>query len=106
MRTNIDIDDTLMAEAFAATGASTKRELVAEGLRALVRLKRQARIRSFLFFGSILASRPSTTSLGTRSRSRWSERSALAGLRNTAVPPTDAPGAHPMGPGSGWRSLP
>lgn len=45
MRTNIEIDDTLMSEALAATKARTKREVVEEGLRTLVRLARQARIR-------------------------------------------------------------
>ena len=47
MRTNIVIDDTLMEEAMAATGAATKREAVELGLRTLVRLRRQAGIRSF-----------------------------------------------------------
>lgn len=37
MRTNIDIDDQLMAEAMAASGARTKREAVERGLRALLR---------------------------------------------------------------------
>ena len=41
MRTNINIDDALMAEAMEASGAKTKREAVEEGLRALVRTKRQ-----------------------------------------------------------------
>ena len=41
MRTNIEIDDTLMAEALAASGLRTKREAVEEGLRTLVRLQRQ-----------------------------------------------------------------
>ncbi|HEV2364582.1 MAG TPA: type II toxin-antitoxin system VapB family antitoxin [Caulobacteraceae bacterium] len=45
MRTNIEIDDALMAEALAATGARTKREAVEQGLRALVRLRRQGQIR-------------------------------------------------------------
>jgi Arc/MetJ family transcription regulator len=45
MRTNIEIDDTLMAEALAATGARTKREVVEEGLRILIRLAKQAQIR-------------------------------------------------------------
>lgn len=44
MRTNIEIDDALMKEALARTGLSTKREVVEEGLRTLVRLKRQADI--------------------------------------------------------------
>jgi Arc/MetJ family transcription regulator len=41
MRTNIDIDDALLAEAMAATGASTKRETVEAALKAIVRLHRQ-----------------------------------------------------------------
>jgi len=42
MRTNIEIDDRLMAEAMAASGLSTKRETVEAGLRLLARRKRQA----------------------------------------------------------------
>jgi len=45
MRTNIVIDDTLMAEALKVTGARSKREVVELGLKTLVRLKRQERIR-------------------------------------------------------------
>lgn len=45
MRTNIDIDDALMAEALAATGMPTKRAVVEEGLRLLVQLKAQDRMR-------------------------------------------------------------
>ena len=41
MRTNIDIDDQLMAEALAATGARNKREVVTRGLEMLIRLARQ-----------------------------------------------------------------
>lgn len=37
MRTNIDIDDTLMAEAMKATGLRTKKETVEEALRQLLR---------------------------------------------------------------------
>ena len=47
MRTNIEIDDKLMAEALEVSGASTKREAVELGLQALVRLKRQAEIRKY-----------------------------------------------------------
>jgi Arc/MetJ family transcription regulator len=47
MRTNIVIDDDLMAEAMAAAGVTTKREVVELGLRALVRLKAQSEIRRF-----------------------------------------------------------
>ena len=46
MRTNIDIDDKLLAEAMAATGLKTKREVVEAGLRLLVRRKRQADARA------------------------------------------------------------
>ena len=47
MRTNIVIDDQLMAEALELTGLKTKREAVEQGLRALVRLKRQESIRRY-----------------------------------------------------------
>lgn len=46
MRTNIVIDDKLMADALKATGLQTKREAVEEGLRVLIKLKKQADIRS------------------------------------------------------------
>ncbi len=42
MRTNIVIDDNLMAEAMAVTGLGTKRELVDTALRTLIRINRQA----------------------------------------------------------------
>lgn len=41
MRTNIVIDDTLMADALKATGAKTKREAVETALRAVIRLRAQ-----------------------------------------------------------------
>ncbi|BFM05006.1 type II toxin-antitoxin system VapB family antitoxin [Halioxenophilus aromaticivorans] len=46
MRTNIVIDDKLMADALKATGLQTKKEAVEEGLKALIRLKKQADVRS------------------------------------------------------------
>lgn len=45
MRTNIEIDDRLMADALAATGLKTKREVVELGLQKLVQLKRQEGLR-------------------------------------------------------------
>jgi Arc/MetJ family transcription regulator len=42
MRTNIDIDDDLLAEAMAASGLSTKRATVEEALRQLVLSHRRA----------------------------------------------------------------
>jgi len=41
MRTNIEIDDKLMAEALKASGLPTKRAVVEEGLRLVVRQKRR-----------------------------------------------------------------
>ena len=41
MRTNIEIDDDLMAEAIKALGVKTKREAVEESLRRSVRAARQ-----------------------------------------------------------------
>ena len=47
MRTNIEIDDKLMADALKASGAKTKRETVEEALRLLVRTHGQRRIRKY-----------------------------------------------------------
>jgi Arc/MetJ family transcription regulator len=41
MRTNIVLDDELVREAFALTGARTKRELVHTALAELVRMRRK-----------------------------------------------------------------
>lgn len=46
MRTNIVIDDKLMADAMAAGGFKTKREAVEEGLRLIKRRKAYAAIRA------------------------------------------------------------
>jgi Arc/MetJ family transcription regulator len=43
MRTNIEINDTLLSHAMAASGLTTKRATVEEGLRLLVRVRRQAK---------------------------------------------------------------
>ena len=45
MRTNINLDDELIAEAMRLSGARTKRKAVEEGLRLLVTLKRQEALR-------------------------------------------------------------
>jgi len=45
MRTNILIDEKLLRETLRITGVRTKREAVELGLRTLVRLGKQARIR-------------------------------------------------------------
>jgi Arc/MetJ family transcription regulator len=47
MRTNIEIDDALMADTLAVTGLKTKREAVELGLRTVLRLRRQEEIRRY-----------------------------------------------------------
>ena len=47
MRTNISIDDNLMADVLAATGLKTKREAVEMGLKTLLLLKQQEAIKAF-----------------------------------------------------------
>ncbi|PWS37813.1 DUF2191 domain-containing protein [Falsiroseomonas bella] len=51
MRTNIDIDDRLMAEVLKETGLPSKRAAVEEGLRLLLQVRRQRRIREL--FGTV-----------------------------------------------------
>ena len=46
MRTNIVIDDDLMARALKVTGLKTKRAVVESGLRLLIKLKDQEQIRA------------------------------------------------------------
>jgi Arc/MetJ family transcription regulator len=61
MRTNIDIDDALMAEAQKASGQTTKKQTVEHALRLLVRLRRQRQFRSafgkYRWRGSLARSR-------------------------------------------------
>jgi Arc/MetJ family transcription regulator len=47
MRTNIVINDNLMADVLQVTGLKTKREAVELGLRTLIRLKKQEEIKQF-----------------------------------------------------------
>ncbi|ROQ19486.1 Arc/MetJ family transcription regulator [Marinimicrobium koreense] len=47
MRTNIEIDDKLMSDALKATGLKTKKEAVEQGLKTLIRLKKQEGIKRF-----------------------------------------------------------
>lgn len=70
MRTNVVIDDELLAEALRATGLPTKKAVIEEGLRTLVRLKTQAQIRQL------------------RGRLRW--EGDLAALRQSRFPPAEA----------------
>jgi Arc/MetJ family transcription regulator len=41
MRTKIEIDDSLMAEAQKAAGQATKKQTVEQALRLMIRLRRQ-----------------------------------------------------------------
>jgi Arc/MetJ family transcription regulator len=45
MRTNIVIDDRLIAEAMRLSGARSKRQAVEDSLRLMVKLKRQEQVR-------------------------------------------------------------
>ncbi len=47
MRTNIVIDDNLMADVLQLTGLKTKKEAVELGLRTLLSLKKQEMIKQF-----------------------------------------------------------
>lgn len=47
MRTNIVIDDRLLADAQRATGIKTKKQVVEQALRTLVRLHRQTRVKAW-----------------------------------------------------------
>lgn len=46
MRTNIIIDDKLMDTALKSTGLKTKKEVVEEGLRTLIKIKNQKKLKS------------------------------------------------------------
>ena len=47
MRTNIEIDDDLMTDVLKATGLKTKKDVVELGLKTLIRLKKQEKIKNF-----------------------------------------------------------
>ena len=47
MRTNIIIDEALIKNAMRATGFKTKKSVVEEGLKVLLRLKRQEKVRAW-----------------------------------------------------------
>jgi Arc/MetJ family transcription regulator len=51
VRTNIDIDDTLIADAMAATGLKTKKAVVEEALRRLIRMTQEER--TLALFGTV-----------------------------------------------------
>ena len=51
MRTNVVIDDKLMAETLKASGANTKRGAIEEAMRLFVRLRGQERVRGL--FGTV-----------------------------------------------------
>ncbi|MEA1971601.1 MAG: type II toxin-antitoxin system VapB family antitoxin [Thermodesulfobacteriota bacterium] len=47
MRTNVVIDDNLMESALKVSGLRTKKDTIEEGLRLLVQVKGQKKIKSF-----------------------------------------------------------
>ena len=47
MRTNVVIDDQLMKAALKLSGLRTKKDAIEAGLRLLVRLNRQTKIKNF-----------------------------------------------------------
>lgn len=47
MRTNVVIDDDLMVSALKASGIKTKKEAIEEGLKLLVQIKSQEKIKGF-----------------------------------------------------------
>jgi hypothetical protein len=51
MRTNIEIDDKLMAKAMAATGTTTKKAAVEAALTEVVQLRQQGRVRKIFGIG-------------------------------------------------------
>lgn len=46
MRTNIEIDDALMAEAQKVSGQATKKQTVEDALRLMIKLRRQQEVSS------------------------------------------------------------
>lgn len=65
MRTNVEIDDDLMAEAMKASGLKTKKAVVEEGLRHIIRkseqLKAFEKLRGIGWDGDLDVSRRSKT---------------------------------------------
>lgn len=47
MRTNVVVDDELMASALQVSGLKTNKDAIEEGLKLLVQLKRQKEIKRF-----------------------------------------------------------
>jgi len=47
MRTSVVIDDRLLAQARRLTGITTTREVLEEGLKLLVRLKQQEKVKAW-----------------------------------------------------------
>ena len=62
MRTNIVIDDELMAQALKATGLDTKKEVVEQGLKLLIKRSKQQSIRSLRgkikYYFSLVVAKP------------------------------------------------
>jgi Arc/MetJ family transcription regulator len=64
MRTTIEIDDSLMAEAQRALGCATKKQTVEQALRLMIRLRRQQEVEAafgkYHWRGNLARSRQAT----------------------------------------------
>ncbi len=83
MRTNIEIDDTLMRQAMKASGAATKKAVVEEALQTLVRIKGQGSIRRL--FGKV---KWEGDLEAMRTSDKWNG-SPLTWAEDAALPPRD-----------------
>lgn len=88
MRTNIDIDDDLMADAMRATGLGTKKATVEEALRRLVANERARRaldaMRGMGWEGDLDAMRRADPAGGGRDVARLRERRRVRARRPPA----------------------
>ena len=70
MRTNIVLDDELLAEAMKLTGAKTKREVVDRALQELLYRERQRRLKR------LKGSKPLDPDYDLAEAQRWTDRDA------------------------------
>ena len=98
MRTNIDIDDTLMAEAQKASGRVTENDTVEQALGLMIRLRQQAEVADafgkYRWRGNLNRGRQGAASgdgcrwqrITTVISSRWRSIWAASGLMETPIP--------------------
>ena len=85
MRTNIEIDDALMAEAQKASGQATKKRTVEQALRLMIKLRRQhevdAAFGKYRWRGNLARSRKGRGAGSLLSTSASGSTSSMAGMR-------------------------